>query len=60
MKLWIARDEDGYLKLFDEKPLKQNKEGIWISKRGFINYLILSPKLFPEVTFDNSPKELNL
>ena len=59
MKLWIARDVDKALALFRNKPIKNgsffneyDEEGdlrIWIERR-----------YFPEVTFENSPMEVEL
>lgn len=66
MKLWIARDEDGLLWLFDKKPVLRNTniEGFnhsWfdMAEDGIYNYC-LSCDMFPEVTFENSPKEVEL
>ena len=57
MKLWIARDKDGYSQLFVEKPIKENGyfEKVPNTKTFTISWL-----LFPEVTFENSPQEVEL
>ena len=57
MKLWIARDKDGYSQLFVEKPIKKNGyfEKVPNTKTFTISWL-----LFPEVTFENSPQEVEL
>ena len=64
MKLWIARDENGRLNLFDVKPEKfipQNgQETVWTVPRGYLNHIMLSRRMFPEVTFENSPMEVEL
>ena len=64
MKMWIARNEDGCLNLFDVKPQKetrfQGKDYIWIVPRGYMNQIMLNEKLYPEVTFENSPREVEL
>lgn len=56
MKLWVARDNYGFLGLYKECPtydeLKEDWNGI------FMAYLPKS--LFPEVTFENSPQEVEL
>ena len=56
MKLWIARDKDGLLYLHIDKPMRvrsffinESNRSIWIDK-----------DLFPEVTFENSPVEVEL
>lgn len=73
MRLWIARDSDGLLRMYMNKPilieLKELK--YWrdeMSYRGYsheLTYVDLDEdgnpvELFPEVTFENSPKEVEL
>lgn len=66
MKLWIARDVCNInLKLFFEKPVEQ--EGNWVVKHidklnrmYYGNSISIDNDLFPEVTFDNSPQEVEL
>lgn len=65
MKLWLARDENGGLKLFDKKPLKvlpsYDRSGyVWTVPRGYINHITLDKRLYPKVTFENSPMEVEL
>ena len=61
MKLWIARSEAGYLTLFKKKPHKEvsmmSMKTYW--NDGAYSYIIDS-YLFPEVTFENSPREVEL
>ncbi len=54
----IARDKDGTLRLFDNIPVK-HEEGYWTSQRGY-NDIELDSRLFPEVTWENSPKKVEL
>lgn len=56
--MWIARDKDGTLRLFDNIPVK-HEEGYWTSQRGY-NDIELDSRLFPEVTWENSPKKIEL
>ena len=66
MKLWIARDICNiYLKLFFEKPVEQ--EGGWVVKHldklnrmYYGDFISINKDLFPEVTFENSPQEVEL
>ena len=62
MILWIARDKDWSLNLFNEKPKKEGKR--WyggIDEDGYYNgALEISKGLFPEVTFENSPQQVEL
>ena len=64
MKLWIARDKDGGLYLYNYKPCKNEtlerftcsikSNGEWSEEYELNSYL------FPEVTFENSPMEVEL
>lgn len=59
MKLWIARDEDGSLFMYREKPILYNsrwRNGYAHSKHCFV----LPENIFPEVTFENSPQEVKI
>ena len=57
MKLWIARDSDGYSQLYVEKPIK--KKGYFERVPNTATFTI-SCLLFPQVTFENSPQEVEL
>ena len=63
MKLYIARDGNGNICLYREKPslLYDGDEFDMINKKGE-NILvgILDFNDFPEVTFDNSPQQVEL
>ena len=55
MKLWIARDKDGLIYLYMKRP--------YLITHYFDNkYLIgeIYKDSFPEVTFENSPQEVEL
>ena len=54
----IARDKEGTLRLFDNIPVK-HEEGYWTSQRGY-NDIELDSRLFPGVTWENSPKKVDL
>lgn len=56
MKLWIARDKDGFLCLHKEKPYC-SANGAWYNLNQTMH---LSENLFPEVTFENSPQQVEL
>ena len=57
MKLWTARTKSGKLGLYLFKPLYDNTYDLWICKLGV---LIVDKKMFPEVTFENSPQMVEL
>ena len=59
MKLWVARDSYG-LWLFIDKPTKTICNGDkYFVKHENVRYSIDS-KLFPEITFENSPVQIEL
>ena len=60
MKMWIARDQgirniEGELFLYINKPTSIG--GIWYDEEVFYT---IDNRLFPEVTFENSPQEVEL
>ena len=62
MKLYVARDEDGRLYLHPIKPYLIRKP---LSKLAYWNnedenWMQLRETEFPEVTFENSPMEVEL
>lgn len=56
MKLWIARNKDDILCLFKIKPFL-NTNNDWDSDD---DYLVIDEDQFPEVTFENSPQQVEL
>lgn len=63
MKVWIARDADnGQLVAYDHKPIKNRHFGYHscIIHPFAGNAKILDSGLFPEVTWENSPIEMEL
>lgn len=58
MEIWIARDRDGELQMFEEKPVLI-KNTYFIAQVG-TSSMSLDNGMFPEVTFENSPQEVEL
>lgn len=58
MKLWIARDKYG-LELTNEKPVLNARKTTWLTSDN-ANYIHLDDEMFPEVTFEDSPMEVEL
>lgn len=57
--MWIARDKDNSLWLFEEEPYKSDY--VWISSLGIGAQFRINEKLFPAVKWeDEEPKELIL
>lgn len=54
--MWIARDRNGCLFVYDKKPQRNTAIGFFYSDT--MNIDAISNDFFPEVTWENSPKEL--
>lgn len=54
-KLWIARDKDGALRLWRYKPIKDGSRFMQGYYMGDLNI-----ELYPEVTWENSPQQVEL
>lgn len=61
MKFWIARDKDNSLALFKTRPIN-HADMCWVPREDIDcgNYINLPESEFPDITFDNSPKEINV
>ena len=59
MKLWIARDDSG-LCLYKEKPTEVYINGVGAYFEFGEEICQLKDDMFPEVTFENSPQEVEL
>ena len=62
MKLWIARDKRGFLRVWDGKPEWDDKIGLWCCEAGTVDFMSFPFKSdeFPEVTWENSPQQVEL
>lgn len=64
MKFYIARDDDKSLHLYTNKPYLEQTINKRIIKRYFMwdngKCYELDNELFPEVTVDNSPQEIEI
>lgn len=59
INMWIARDKNDHLVLFQFMPQYSDFAEMWYEEHledGFYIY----PQMFPEVTFENSPREVEL
>ncbi len=61
MKLYLARDKDNTLTLFKTKPIN-HADTYWMPREDVDcgNYIILPDNEHPEITFDNSPKMIEI
>lgn len=55
--VWIARDKDGTLAIFENKPILVY-DNSWYVEDCDEEFSIINKDMFPEVTFENSPKQL--
>lgn len=55
--MWVARDKDGELYLYDAYPAKQSE--FFRCQFGY-RYMLLDGNLFQEVTWENSPVRVEL
>jgi len=57
--MWIARDKDGSLWIYEDKPIRDEVK--WVCKHkshlGFFSEIVEFPP-FSNVTWENSPQEL--
>ena len=59
--MYIARDKDRMLYVFEEKPIKDNRFEKWTPLSAEDNFMEINPHLFPEVQWeDEEPRELVL
>lgn len=57
MKLWIARDLNGILFLYDKEPIKGRRK---FKVKMFTHSYRISSLNFPSVTFENSPQQVEV
>lgn len=60
MKLWLARNKDGSLNLFYAKPHLVDGFFAVIYNHSYGYCIELGCDVFPEVTFENSPREAEI
>lgn len=58
--MWITRDEEGLLDLWSDKPYQTIDHDVITWTDGKTMGMPLDPILFPDVTFENSPMEVEL
>lgn len=64
--MWIARDKDGQLTLFSNKPHRCKEVGwnneSWdvVSMDEFTDTMILNSNMFPDLTWEDEPIEVEL
>lgn len=56
-EMWIARDRNGILRIYDNEPKVDKRKQEIISIGGYYDINI---NLFPQITFDNSPQKITI
>lgn len=61
--MWVARDRSGEIWLYSRRPIKTKfcfiaDYGEYLNGKSVVS--TLNRSLFPELTFENSPKEVEL
>lgn len=59
MEFWIARDWDGLTLFQSESKPQLSDDYLWYDN-GDGDFMQLSKDLFPEITFENSPKKIKI
>lgn len=61
MKFWVARDFDGFLNLYVNKPSLDSNDNMYYTDSDMEDdYINIDKELFPEVTFENSPQQVEI
>ena len=60
MKLWIARNFRGRLWAYNHKPIRRGDNYMPNYYSRYPQFFQLPTDFFPEVTFENSPREVEL
>lgn len=60
-KLWIARDKNGELYLYNDEPFLGNSGTLYFPSSGNItDYMEIDKNSHPEITFENSPQQIEI
>lgn len=60
IKLWVAKDKNGLLYLYERKPTKQDLAGYFDCEVGENADLTWLAHLFPSITYENSPQQVEI
>lgn len=56
-KFWIARDKNGWLFAYEDKPERCDNEKIWFSLKFFFS---MENSLFPDLKWEDEPIEVEI
>lgn len=57
--VWVARDKDGALWLYNNEPVKTDYAGIF-HNGPLGDGMPIDDRIYPEITYDNSPIKIKL
>ena len=61
MELWIARDYYSQeLHLYKNEPTIDYNDRAWEDRKDIEGWYYIDADLFPEITFENSPKKIKI
>lgn len=59
--MYVAKDKDGFLCLFNARPVKIADRGYWQPAKTSLDWIKIDPSQFPEVKWeDEEPTEVEL
>lgn len=56
--MYVARDKDGSLWLYSEKPNREEDSGVWFSES--LNSMEIGSEEFPQLKWGDDPKKVKL
>ena len=62
-RFWVARDEDGALWLYKEKPERSENAGVFIARKNGIvsmEIILLDERMFGELEWEDDPMEVEM
>lgn len=62
-RFWVARDEDGALWLYKEKPERSEKAGVFIARKNgnvSLGMELLDERMFGELEWEDEPMEVEM
>jgi hypothetical protein len=60
LSLWIARDQDGSLFAYQQKPVKVEENDRAFCPAGGCGYMRLPETMFPDIKWEDGPQQINL
>ena len=58
--LWLARDKDGFLTVFGNKPERSDEEWVDFYSETAKQFIFIDNSLFPNLKWEDEPIEVNI